>query len=389
MGVFDRLPTNFTPGDLFQLGLGGRLFPAGSHATANQFLIKDSFGDWVPHTLVAGDIPTLPLSNVGGWALLQKSANYAIQAADVASTNLLIEVTATATITLPVPSTTKGMICIVYASAGTVTVAQHASEVIVRYEGTTVNSLALSKIYDKTLLISDGTNWIELQSPLTDATAPTTSAVGDAAATGSARTLALRDHLHGRESFATNAIVLGTAAAAGAATTPMRSNDTIAAFDATVPTTSAAGDAAATGSAAKAARRDHVHGRETGAWTSVAYASGNFTSSGGSWTVDSGDQGTYAYVLNGKTMTVAFEINTSSVGAGATALLIAIPASKTAARSIANTCWIADGSFANVGGLCDVQGAGTTILIRRSDLGAFTASTNTTYVFGQITFEIQ
>lgn len=63
-------------------------------------------------------------------------------------------------------------------------------------------------------------------------------------------------------SFATPAIVLGTAAAAGAATTVIRSDSTVVAFDATVPTTSAIGDAAATGSVALAARRDHRHGRE-------------------------------------------------------------------------------------------------------------------------------
>jgi len=43
----------------------------------------------------------------------------------------------------------------------------------------------------------------------------------------------MTNHRHGRESFATNAILLGSAAAAGAATTPHRSNDTIAAFDVT------------------------------------------------------------------------------------------------------------------------------------------------------------
>lgn len=66
----------------------------------------------------------------------------------------------------------------------------------------------------------------------------------------------------GGSSFATPAIVLGTAAAAGSASTVIRSDATIVAFDATAPTTSAIGDAAATGSQAKAARRDHVHGRE-------------------------------------------------------------------------------------------------------------------------------
>lgn len=92
-----------------------------------------------------------------------------------------------------------------------------------------------------------------------DATAPTTSAVGDAAAAGTATVAARRDHTHGREAFATPAIVLGSAAAAGSATTHIRSDGTIAAFDTTVPTTQAMGDAAAIGTIAFAARRDHKH----------------------------------------------------------------------------------------------------------------------------------
>lgn len=59
--------------------------------------------------------------------------------------------------------------------------------------------------------------------------------------------------------FATPAVVLGSAAAAGAATTVIRSDSTIVAFDATAPSTQAVGDAAATGAAAVAARRDHKH----------------------------------------------------------------------------------------------------------------------------------
>ncbi len=60
-------------------------------------------------------------------------------------------------------------------------------------------------------------------------------------------------------SYATPAIVLGSAAAAGAASTVIRSDGTIAAFDTTAPTTQAFGDAAAVGTAAFAARRDHKH----------------------------------------------------------------------------------------------------------------------------------
>jgi hypothetical protein len=62
--------------------------------------------------------------------------------------------------------------------------------------------------------------------------------------------------------FATPTIALGTAAAAGTSPKSIRSDATIAAFDATAPTTSAVGDAAAVGSVNFAARRDHVHGRE-------------------------------------------------------------------------------------------------------------------------------
>ena len=98
-----------------------------------------------------------------------------------------------------------------------------------------------------------------------DATAPTTSAVGDAAAAVTSLVFSHRDHTHGREAFAVPAIVLGTAAAGGAAATPIRSDATILAFDATDPTTQAFADAAVVGVAAVAARRDHKH-----AWPSFA-----------------------------------------------------------------------------------------------------------------------
>lgn len=63
--------------------------------------------------------------------------------------------------------------------------------------------------------------------------------------------------------FATPSITLGTSAAAGDATTVIRSNATIAAFDSTAPSTQAFGDTASTGEATVAARRDHKHGMPT------------------------------------------------------------------------------------------------------------------------------
>lgn len=57
----------------------------------------------------------------------------------------------------------------------------------------------------------------------------------------------------------TPALTLGTANTAGVATTFIRDDDTILAFDATSPSTQAFGDAAAVGVATVAARRDHKH----------------------------------------------------------------------------------------------------------------------------------
>jgi hypothetical protein len=71
-------------------------------------------------------------------------------------------------------------------------------------------------------------------------------------------------------SFAAPALTLSTANSAGVATTAVRTDATILAFDTTSPVTQAYSDAAATGSAAVAARRDHKHGMpgETGAYQS-------------------------------------------------------------------------------------------------------------------------
>lgn len=71
----------------------------------------------------------------------------------------------------------------------------------------------------------------------------------------------------GSTSFGTPALTLGTSNSAGSASTAIRTDATIAAFDATAPTTQAFGDSAATGSAAVAARRDHKHAMPTAAIT--------------------------------------------------------------------------------------------------------------------------
>jgi len=89
--------------------------------------------------------------------------------------------------------------------------------------------------------------------------APAASAVGDTQVTGTANTYANADHKHAREAFATPALTLGTANSAGAATTLLRSDATILAFDATTPASLAIDGANTIGMTTIATHQDHAH----------------------------------------------------------------------------------------------------------------------------------
>lgn len=122
--------------------------------------------------------------------------------------------------------------------------------------------------------------------------------------------------------------------------------------------------------------------------TTVAHAGGNFTASSGSWTVASGDQSTFAYLEIGKLMIVTFDLATTSVSATPGELRIAIPNSRTAARTMSA------GVFAynenGTAGVGPAAVAGTTISLYKTLAGAaWATSTDTTRVQGTILFEIQ
>lgn len=137
----------------------------------------------------------------------------------------------------------------------------------------------------------NGSGWIATDGSSVTFGAVGNSAVGDVAANGSAASVSHSDHVHGRESFATNTVALGTAAVAGSATTLIRSDATILAFDVTNPSTSAVGDAAAVGSAAVTARRDHKHAREAFAAPTSETTYGTSSSTGTATTVPHSDHG--------------------------------------------------------------------------------------------------
>lgn len=127
-----------------------------------------------------------------------------------------------------------------------------------------------------------------------------------------------------------------------------------------------------------------------GEWTDVAFSAGNFTGSGSmTWTVGSIDQVTLAYMIVGHTMTVAFYIDTSTVGGTpSTELRIAVPGGYTiAGRTMRSAGFASDNGTI---GPCMVQaGVGQTFLqIFNSTFTPWAASTDTTMVSGQITFSI-
>lgn len=128
-----------------------------------------------------------------------------------------------------------------------------------------------------------------------------------------------------------------------------------------------------------------------GTWTSPAFSAGVFTANGSmTWTVAEADVGAYCYMLNGNTMTVSFSVSTTTVGGTPNnELRIAVPASKTVRFNHHNAiAYLSDNGVATRGFVTATHNL-TYLRIFREDAGNFTAATDATYVYGQITFEVQ
>lgn len=127
-----------------------------------------------------------------------------------------------------------------------------------------------------------------------------------------------------------------------------------------------------------------------GDWTAVSYSGGNFTSQSGTWTVASGDQVNYAYMIVGHTMSIAFVIDASSVSGATTELYIAIPGGFTAKGSMFAFFQAYDNST-SVGqvGVVRVSASDAVIRLQSSVLGGgWVASTDQTFCRGIFTFEV-
>lgn len=128
---------------------------------------------------------------------------------------------------------------------------------------------------------------------------------------------------------------------------------------------------------------------EQGAWIAVAYNSSNFSASAGVWTVDSGDQVTYAYMLVGKQLIFAFYIQATELSASAY-LMLAIPGGFVAAKATRATIQVFDNNVPAVG-VALVGVASTTVDVCATiGSGNFSVTAGpATYLIGQIPFEVQ
>jgi hypothetical protein len=131
-------------------------------------------------------------------------------------------------------------------------------------------------------------------------------------------------------------------------------------------------------------------GRTTlmGEWASPSYSAGSYTANGAmTWTVDSGDVSAFNYTEIGLTQTISLILSTTTVGGTPnTELRVAIPNSRTAARTTVGTCVGLDNSV-NFQGFWQAT-AGNAYVSIYNDPSAgtnWTAATNTTQIRCDIT----
>ena len=130
----------------------------------------------------------------------------------------------------------------------------------------------------------------------------------------------------------------------------------------------------------------------TSEWTTPAFSAGNFTSDSGSWTVESGDVATYKYKIIDKMMFLVWEIRTTDVTGTPAQLRIAIPASKVSVNSeYAYAFSLDNGTRAFAVAIVDAGGTYVRIHKATPAFANWTATGGAadTYVYGNITFEIQ
>lgn len=139
--------------------------------------------------------------------------------------------------------------------------------------------------------------------------------------------------------------------------------------------------------------RWRVIAHEQGDWITPAYNAAEYYGGGAmTWTVEAGDIGTDAYVVDAgkRIMSVALFLNTTSVGGTLNRSLVRnIPGGFIAAKTVVWPAAMTDNGTVLVFALVRVDAGLATIGIARVDDAILQASTNLTYIRATTTFPVQ
>ena len=132
---------------------------------------------------------------------------------------------------------------------------------------------------------------------------------------------------------------------------------------------------------------------EQGAWIQLPYSASNFATDVGAWTVEAGDVGQIAFYLKGTTLTVTFDIRTSTVAGGPQFLrLLGIPYTfKTSIYALPMLTADATGSMGAgyLPAAIGVQVMTRELVLVRANQVAWPNLTNALYAFGQVDGDVQ
>jgi hypothetical protein len=138
--------------------------------------------------------------------------------------------------------------------------------------------------------------------------------------------------------------------------------------------------------------RWRVVDHEQGGWITPTFNAADYTASGSmTWTVDAGDVGSCAYYLKGRSLSVTFVLQTTSVGGTPSNLLLrVIPGGFTCSDNASAALIVHNNSVWSMASMNVGTGASTLIGFGTDPSATvnWTASTNTTYVYGSMTIPV-
>jgi hypothetical protein len=133
-------------------------------------------------------------------------------------------------------------------------------------------------------------------------------------------------------------------------------------------------------------------GHEQGAAITPTFAAGNFTASGG-WVVQSADVTSFTYVLKGSKVTVSFALDATTVTVASGELDISNAAYggfTCLAQANALAPYFLDGTngWGATPAEMQINTSGTAIRLLKYGFGNWIASTNATFFYGSISFDV-